>query len=231
MNTLKEKLEKLESAFKLFSEAVKSELMPDLLSGKCAIQVNNEREFKLLMEHYESKGWKLSAEYMSFGFPQTANYDNSDNGWSCGEDSKMKSEKEGRTVVPFSDFAAEVGVKVPVFVMTSDDGMPLYEGDEYYRAYLGNSEKWHVQGVYNATPTSIMFKYPSGFKAFSTSQSAEEWILEQNKPKEVECKLFGGKTANISHDVIRIFDGKNTINLYASDLEDMFHAYKTISNS
>ncbi len=38
-----------------------------ILSGKCAIQVTNQREFKLLMEHYESKGWKnfsdLSAAY------------------------------------------------------------------------------------------------------------------------------------------------------------------------
>lgn len=240
MNTLREKLEKMEVAIAELKEAIKMEVKPDLLSGKVAIETNSEREFKLLMEHYQAKGWKSKLG----NFPTDTNvwffisdskdldnifsYENEFKRLSHNQDGFKPTELNYK-IIPFSDFAAEVGIKVPVFVMTSEDGAPLYEGDEYHCAYSING--WRYKGKFNAGPIITPIGYPNTHKAFSTYDAAESWIQEQNKPKSIEVKLHNAKTANVHTDLIKIFDGNNSINISPSDLEDMLHAYKTISKS
>lgn len=209
---------------KRWSEIVK----PSLLSGKCAITVNNEREFKLLMEHYESKGWKHDCQTIKSGFPQTWFY-RENNGYSLKERSLSLTEKLGYTIIPFSDFAAEVGITVPVFVMTSEDVVPLYVGDQCWIPQRNMQNE--LKGSSCEMSVIIGWKdYIGKAKFFSTKQAAEKWITEQNKPKEVEVKLYGKKTANIHVDLIRVFDGSNTMNLSPSDLEDMLNAYKSLQS-
>lgn len=237
MNTLREKLEELEVAFKLFSEAVKNEFKPDLLSGKVAVRCN-PREAQIVADYLKLKGvghfdGEISVYLEENGhelMPENLQWDFTPN------------VNPRYTIIPFSDFAAEVGIKVPVFVMTSEEGVPLYEGDKLFEVNkMWNSEKWYLvnadngKGYWIVRPKSEKWKLgeKDGYisKAFSTKEAAEAWILEANKPKELECKLFGGKTANIHLDLIKVFDGNNTMNLKPSDLEDMLNAYKTISKS
>lgn len=81
-----------------------------LLSGKVAIQVNNEREFKLLMEHYKEKGWKWRGGYVldtndtDYVLPTLVDYHDK-------FQVNSKIENPGKyKVIPFADFAAEVGI-------------------------------------------------------------------------------------------------------------------------
>jgi len=209
---------------------------PSILSGKCAIQVNNEREFNLLMEHYESKGLRMSGTKdgigsIKGGYPQVKYYDDSYNGQSNGKNSKKQAENEGYQVIDFPQFAAEVGIPLPVFVMTSEDNVPLYKGDDYYRAGRSGSQGkgdfvlFETKGLRGC---HFVCSYPEIDKAFSSKEAAEAWIKEQNNPKAIEVKLFKGKTANVHSDLIRVFDGNNTMNFAPSDLEDLLHAYKSL---
>ncbi|SMC52926.1 hypothetical protein [Pedobacter nyackensis] len=201
---------------------------PSILSGLCAIQVNNEREFKLLMEHYEAKGWKWSSNESPFevtykGFGESAST-------ALTYEDRFSWYSNSYKLIPFADFAAEVGIKSPVFVMKSEDGVPLYIGDPYYKA-LKLVNGWELSAGTSHFTTNDRGNPVRHIesKAFSTKEAAEKWIEEQNKPKAVEVKLYCKKTANIHQDgTIRVFDGSNTMNLFPSDLEDMLHAYKSL---
>lgn len=162
-----------------------------ILDGK-RIEVNNEREFKLLMDHYESKGWRwalgeLPNEYNPKIFPCYIVYNN---GFSWRE-SALNFPKY--SIVPFSDFAKEVGIKVPVFVMKSEDGVDLYEGD---------SAEWVVRhsinGIYRYLYNlTIDESHITGCLAegkyflFSTKEAAEKWVKEKNEPEEIEVDSYG----------------------------------------
>lgn len=199
MNTLREALDKLEEAKEMLSKAIQNSLQPEsILSVKCAIQGSNEREFKLLMEHYEAKGWKwLDGHSPTDWTPEETR---------CGvypilisfEDGfhyTVSNEIEDCKTINFESFASEFGIKVPVFIMKSEDGVDLFEGDSYWRA--GRCKP-------NATGDFVVFEtedlkschfvccYPDTDKAFSTRKSAEEWIKEQNKPKEFEVEFQAG---------------------------------------
>jgi|GEM_PF-5276441 len=166
-----------------------------ILSGKCAIQVNNEREFKLLMEHMHSKGWTwnggedpISLYIPNRKYPFAIWYEN-EFLWDDVELSK------DRLLIPFSDFASEVGITVPVFVMTSEDGVPLYEGDTYYRVYhydATNFPKWVQDECSPLAKNHAVVDGHSQSKAFSTKEAAEKWCKEQNKPKHIVITHTGG---------------------------------------
>jgi len=204
-----------------------------LLDGKVAIQVNNEREFKLLMGHYKGKGWVWSSGVdavnrrgVYFPLPNAIKYhdkfQHSFNG-------------AGYKIVPFSDFAAECNIPVPVFVMKSEDGVPLYVGDfitPVYRKYLGgqNRGEWYLEDPFqlqaDVTYTCMERESIDKSKAFHSKEAALKWIDEQNKPVEITKSLWGGKTVIIRQDTITIMrlNDVQTV-LYPSDLEDILHHY------
>lgn len=245
MNTLREKLEKMEVAITELKEAIKMEVKPDLLSGKVAIEVNNEREFKLLMEHYESKGWSEHIKYNHPNFGTTHHIIEYSDGYLRIDESNIIATVQYK-IISFSDFAAEVGIKVPVFVMTSEDGADLYSGMEMYGVKFNPSLKiWALNGFHLEGMPFVLtdakcepdedFPYltcSSRNKAFSTREAAEAWILEANKPKCIEVKLFSrDHNALIYKDQIELYGGGISFIMKPSDLEDMLRAYKTISKS
>ncbi len=89
------------------------------------------------------------------------------------------------------DFIGEWAVPVAdrVFVMTSEDGIPIYERDNVYPAYFGGSG-WFLGDAGTVNRQSTVVTAPATAKAFSTLDSAEAWILEQNKPKSVVVDHF-----------------------------------------
>jgi len=200
-----------------------------ILTGKCAIQINNDREFKLLMEHYESKGWKCinrlehnEVDYMKESWAYHDFFGHASDEWRSSN---------GYKIIPFSDFASEVGIKVPVFIMTSEDGVDLYEGDKYYVA-----SKYKKCGL--VLPDTIetdhpVLMFPSTNKAFSTKEAAENWIAEHNKPKEITVQLFNKyHSAKISKGWVSIRVGKGlhvtTTVFKPSDIEEMYTAIKSL---
>jgi len=206
-----------------------------ILSGKCAIAVNNEREFKLLMEHYAEKGWRWCSGHTpsskeplgDMTLPNAVMY----------SDECYHTIIDGTRVVDFADFAAEVGIKPPVFVLTSEDGVPIYEGDEHWVAELNPIfKKWSVKllqtergslNLHVANPYSI--RDTVDHKSFSTKEAAEKFCKEQNKPKEIVFE----------HNTVTITVTENGFNTVAKsddrsfvysklDLEEIYAAYKSL---
>jgi hypothetical protein len=206
-----------------------------ILTGKCAIAVNNEREFKLLMEHYEEREWcsKIGNKPSSFSydvglFPA---YNDKFIFLEVGCNKGFDPKKRGYTIIPFADFAAECGIEVPVFVLQSEDGVSLYVGDDYCLACLIDGSWELSNGISHFTTNDLHLK--PAFKSvwFSTREAAEVWIKEQNSPKHATIALFRSKdykSAEITPDKITIRDGNDIYFLKPSDLEDMMHAYKSL---
>jgi hypothetical protein len=161
------------------------------LAGKCAIQISNEREFKLLMEHYHEKGWKseddsnLTECIPAYGYPVHFEYSN----YPKHGDLSFDYDK----IIPFADFAKEVGITVPVLVMKSEDGVDLYEGDKVFEATNYSKDGWKLvepSGSADGSWTQSgngrqRWVVNTDSKAFSTKEAAEAWIKEQNRPKEI----------------------------------------------
>jgi len=209
---------------------IKTKQPASILSGKCAIQVNNEREFNLLMEHYESKGWKWytgtspidKEPSLFFSYPNSIKYH---------DRFQHSCTNKDYTIIPFADLAKEVGIKVPVFVLRSEDGVDLYEGDSYSHAYKHTSEDIWSIGVSQPglSKDSQALLNPKEVKAFSTREAAEKWITKKNKPKHAIVSLFTGMEAHVYAGEILIKDADRTVTtLHPSDLEDMLHTYKSL---
>lgn len=207
------------------------EKQPSILDGKVAIQVNNEREFKLLMEHYESKGWKWCdgddvLTYANYAittivYPALIEYNDSF-GFNTNKDNYDK-------IIPFADFAKEVGITPPVFIMKSEDGVDLYEGDEQFVANKDEEDKWFL--LKHGRTIMVGDEKSTWLRVFSTIESAEKWIEEQNKPKHATVKLYRHKeykSAEVTNNKITIRDGNDIYYLKASDIEDMYHALKSL---
>ena len=160
---------------------------PSILDGKVAIQVNNEREFELLMKHYQSKGWKWKKNHNPFVaeslglYPFFISYQDQFTGWKCTIIGEYK-----YTIITFEEFAAEIGIEKPVFAMMSEDGVPIYYNDEFHYVWKWDGV-WQILNTYSFNPEDVSLssfneKYN---KAFHSIDAAEKWIEEQNKPKEI----------------------------------------------
>lgn len=199
-----------------------------LLSGKCAIQINNKREFKLLMEHYKQKLWYgpwIEIEKYPYYIDYKNDFDSAQ--------TTSPFDRKGETIIPFSDFAAEVGITVPVFVMRSQDGVDLYEGDDYYRVCRVDGVWELCSGIGHFTSNDLKLKPAFKSAWFSIKEATEKWITEQNKPKHATIALYRHKdykSAEITLDKITIRDGNDIYFLKPSDLEDMLHAYKSLQS-
>lgn len=188
-----------------------------LLDGKVAIQVNNKSEFKLLMKHFHEKKWITDKELGYLELHSTPEY------WTYRENPyrpfKKLLEETGFSFIPFSDFAAEVGIKDRAFVLKSVDGVDLYEGDEYIPVYL-HGNKWAFENS-NLKPISKCHTAslsPNNCKAFASFEAAEKWIEEQNKPKDIQMKSILGyvsaKSRNYINQYGRVYTPKQIEEIY-----------------
>lgn len=183
-----------------FTETIKPK---SILEGKVAIDVEgNERYFKLLMNHYESKRWvsadgdKPNDVKLELGSPYFR-YENHF-GYSLNY-----AVDNGYKIIPFSDFAKEVGIKIPEFVMKSEDGVDLYEGDGMYCAEFSHN-RWVYDDFcgfpYSIAIDSLVVTNPTVNKAFSTKEAAEKWIKEKDEPDYVEVVNDRGESICIKKD-------------------------------
>ena len=222
--------------------AVKNLGKPEsILSGKCAIQVNNEREFKLLMDNYKSKGWKWNGGSYTDYTPRNMEFNTAIEYsnffvYDCDPDNWV--------IIPFSDFAKEVGIEVPVLVMRSEDGADMYVGDDNYGAEFING-KWELDLFfdndsseyvpYKMSLTSSDLHSPQRYRAFSTKEAAESWIKEQNKPKEIVISSNSTYPIHVcdSGACIVCEDTENHISnilLSAQEIQEMYTALKSLKS-
>lgn len=124
-------------------------------------------------------------------------------------------------------------------LVKTNDGIFLFEGDYVACVFLTDG-KWELGKEYNwilsNTVTQSCQDQCSDTRAlFSTKQAALDWIEKINKPKDIDVALHGndGVFAKVTKDLIRFKDKQdnwNVISLKPSDIEDIYHALKTLNN-
>lgn len=223
MNTLREALDQLEKAKQMLSKAIEESLkLPSILDGKVAIQVNNEREFKLLMEHYESKGWKtdiMRCEPTSLDFDMNRRSVRYEDNFGTSHNCKYHA-NGGYKIIPFSDFAKEAGITPPVLIMKSEDGVDLYHKDNFYWTILKENKKYMspVLSVFNVP------EKPREMIVFSTREAAEKWIEEMNKPKEIVLD----DTPMVKINIEGVTFSSNIDYMFSERLKEIHKAYRSL---
>lgn len=127
------------------------------------------------------------------------------------------------------------------FVMKSEDGVDLYEGDEFWSV---SNEKWEGEadrdygweiknsnGPHKICFDSAVYKYPERNKAFSRKGSAEKFIDEQvYLNKEIYLFTKFGYNFKMTQDMgCRVTKPNGDIfNLYSMDIEKIYEAYESL---
>lgn len=208
-----------------------------ILSEKCAIQVNNEREFKLLMEHRAYHGWDVfNIQDGDAKAPNPIIVRHTKKPVFLEEGCDKGFGTEGYKIIPFQDFAAEAGIEVPVFAMTSEDNVPLYVGDKYSHAYYSDvSAKWML-GISNSvfSNDSKAVSTPDQVKAFSTKEAAEKWIEQTNIPQQIRIEGDGGY-AIVTKDKLTLhstgkYGPRQGVFIDKEDLVKVFEAYQSLTS-
>jgi len=138
----------------------------------------------------------------------------------------------------WAEIVTEEPKRVPL--LTSEDGVDLYEGDEYYRAEIFQG-KWNLSDYTNnyiindLKPSHAVVHSPEMSRAFSTKESALKWIDEQ-KPKEIVLFKDDEVSAVVTKhkvkfnptnpDLLNKWDG---FIVSANELEQIYKAYKELS--
>jgi hypothetical protein len=228
MSRLREALDKIEEAKTMLAEAVKYALEP-LKLEKIAVRVSNEREFKFLMQHYESLGWKSYGGEPVKDFPYAYDYIAFHDRFF--HNTKLNFETAGYEIIDFDFFCAQKGLTPPKFMIKSQDGVDLHCGDSCYIARLIEDKwslDWHsIGGHYNTfvVTDNGYFVDSDSKKIFHSKQNANKWIKEQNRPKEIEVKFFcKDQHAKVSGDAVRIYSHNLQIIIKPSDIEEISKA-------
>lgn len=156
----------------------------EIVKPKIAVKVENEKECIALEKHFKSLGWRFGSRQ----WPLVKFYDNTANGYSGIPINKAirNAEELGYQIIPFSEFAAENGIKLPLFI--SDENIEMYEGMVVYTV---NKETLKI----NSDHVKLHNDYTKcGFKRFNFHQNALSWI-EAQKPKEInlDCGIVNSK--------------------------------------
>ena len=132
-------------------------------------------------------------------------------------------------IITFADFAKEHNIKLPI--LTSEDGVDLYEDDEYFRVYK-EYDKWQLsKGTFPTYSEMTAINANERCKAFHTKEAALKWIEEQ-KPKEIllfedtpaptTVSLTGLKAKHISYGY--------EYTCTSQELEKIWEAYQSLKN-
>lgn len=174
---------------------------------KIAVRVDNEKEFNALMKYYDSLGWKSKAG----NSPKNVSYNKTEPIW-CFNDGFGSSfgchTDMGYKIIPFSEFAKEHGIRVPLY--KTHDGVDLYEGSEFFIVgKLGSVIDFSNPSDYPIRTKIVevgtgqshepSYRDDKGWywAKFSTKQAALDWI-EAQKPKEVVIEISQGLNCIVS---------------------------------
>lgn len=178
----------------------------EIVKPKIAVKVENEKEFKALMKYYDSLEYvwnggdePLKKESLPY-YPNAIKFEDKFQ-HSAGK------ECPGYQIIPFSEFAADKGIKLPH--ITTHDGVDLYIGD-YLACVWRQQGEWLLTQEYpsihsNTVSESGQSSLEGERKLFSTKQAALDWI-EAQKPKNkvIDLNHQYSLVANCSKDSVSI---------------------------
>lgn len=126
-------------------------------------------------------------------------------------------------IILFSDFAKEHNIKLPL--ITSEDGVDLFEGDEYWPVYNHGNDNWKIE---HNNACCLMhgvscLTTPLNCKAFSTKQAALDWI-ESQKPKIIKIECNQGFVALVDKDFIN-WEGENPGKITRQTINNIYDAF------
>jgi len=286
MTELKDVLLKMQEAIELLQKVGRQQLRLEdepLKVEKVAVRVNNEREFKILMKHYNELGWiafssATPKEIVDFNkTTPLLTWTYHDRFFAI----RSLSDSVDYKIIDFDFFCAQKGIANPKPILTTEDGVDIYDKSRLIFTVKNHCDGWYHNGCNHANTTLankpeyfkffyskeaadkwlerhnrsfitndgvkvsydeeyyavekdhkitryILCSTPNGIAQFSTRMLAEQWIEEQNKPKETEIKLYNNSGALISKDEITIMQEDVVVRIKPSDLEDISYAYYSL---
>lgn len=209
----------------------------EIVKPKIAVQVENEKEFKALMNYYDSLSWKWNGGKTPLERTTLPQYPN----LIMNEDSFMHSltketiKNEDYKIIPFSEFAEQHGIKLPH--ITTHDGVDLYIGD-YLACVWKHEGEWKLTQEYPSIHNNTVSKAGQSAlegerKLFSTKQAALDWIeahkpklpqyVKLNKDQPFKNKVFFDHL-EISGDFIKLINTGEVIWMFKPELEAILYA-------
>lgn len=116
-----------------------------------------------------------------------------------------------------------------VLIITSEDGVPLYHGDNYHRASRVNgSAPWNYSYCVNLDKYHSVATCPVNGKAFYTQEAAEAWISEKNYTGEAYVDLGDGCSARLTRGIAVLCVDGITISITPAAINQIHQALKTL---
>lgn len=112
------------------------------------------------------------------------------------------------------------------FIMKSEDGFDLYEGDEQFVVNKDDANKYFL--IPHCRKVMLGDEEQTWLKVFSTREAAIKWIEEQNKPNQIEVRLFTGGYALICKGDIEVYQNDSKIHIKPSDIEEIHHVLNSL---
>jgi len=119
-------------------------------------------------------------------------------------------------------------------ILTSVDGVDLYEGDDAHWVIFLNGKCEYLYPLELSYKHNIMLHAGNDtYRLFHTREAAEAWIAEQNKPKEIVIERKYGKTVVSTAKAVLEMEntgGKSTyLTISSKHIEEMYSALKSLS--
>jgi len=205
---------------------------PSILVGDNQVQIKNRKEYELMMDYRERRGWGFSKEdALKWHYPMYISL----------KDSTVQSifPAKDQHIFSFKDFAKEAQIEVPIIVLKSEDGIPLYTGDRYHEAYLSDGEWIYLHGNEHyfdkAFKNHRVIACPKESKAFYSKDAAKKWVEEQNRPKQIVLHKDSDFPAYITKDQVfykapphYCTIRNNGMITSGKELEEIYAAYKSL---
>lgn len=195
------------------------EVKPGLLDRDVQVIINNEREYDLIQSYRKKLGFGISLNSSSsWRYPMHA----------LVNDTMHYSVPliAGKEIITFEAFAIEAGIKLPVFVMMSEDGVDLFQLDPVFIVSLQRltNGTWNspLQKVMTTGVVKSLKENPDFIKPFYSKKAAEEWVEKKNKPKSTV--LFNNTPFPVEvfadHVVFKIM-GVNQVRISTEELKQV----------
>jgi len=156
---------------------------------KIAVRVDNEKEGKAICKF---KSWDYPITAFIGKEPYVIYMDDK---FSFNRLSNHNDGLSNYKIIPFSEFAKEHNIKLPI--ITTVDGVDLFEGDEYQlvKKFHATGNIWKIcRKNVKLSSNDFVLTDPCICTAFSTIESAEKWINEQNTVECASCERENSKS-------------------------------------
>lgn len=195
------------------------------------VVIRSSRELELLIDK-TGKEFLANYEGMCANYPESNGvffinfYDGANN---CSFNSQLS--QCLYKIIDFDFWAAQNNVDVPRVILTSEDGVELYEGDNYHRVQKGDNW-YYAHPAEKLTHTHAVVIVQEHNKAFHSKEAALAWIEKANKPKYITVSQESQFPVDVYSDkiVIRCAGSENhhdNIVIKNDEINQIINAYNS----